>query len=135
MRCEYAGKEKGPAVTACISDDHISLDVLPDLGIPEGAWMKDGWELTPLVQPPTVSFFFNESSVNTFVCPLLLKLQKATLDSYEEGKLVPHFALTLKLKDTTSPQSLVQQIAFTGLQQSTSFTLLREPRSMNEKFD
>ena len=66
------------------------------------------------------------------MCTPILKLQKATLDSYEEGMLVPHFALTLKLKDTTSPQSLVQQIAFTGLQKSTSFTLLRDPKNINE---
>ena len=55
MRFEYGGKEKGPSTNACIKDDHISLDVLPDLGIPKGAWTKNGWELTPLVQPPVVS--------------------------------------------------------------------------------
>ena len=58
MKLEYGGKEKGPSTTAYISDNHISLDVLPDLGIPEGAWTNNGWELTPLVQPPIVNFKF-----------------------------------------------------------------------------
>ena len=62
----------------------------------------------------------------------LLKLRKTALDGYKTGQVVSHFALTLKLKDTTSPQSLKQQIAFTGLQHPTSFTLLREPKSINE---
>ena len=58
MRLEYGGREEGPSTTACIKDDHISLDVLPDIGIPKGSWTNNGWELIPLVRPPTVSFKF-----------------------------------------------------------------------------
>ena len=134
MRLEYGGQEKGPSTTACIKDDHISLDVLPDIGIPKGTWTKNGWELIPLVRPPTVSFkSYALRKLSTFVsCSLPLKLQKTSLDNYKEGQLVPHFALALRLKNTTNPQPLEQQIAFTGLQHPTCLTLLREPRSIKE---
>ena len=108
MRLEYGGKEKGPSTTACISDDHISLDVLPDLGIPEGSWTKNGWELTPLVQPPTVSFKFYALMKAQYLCVVFSSIEAAknsfrwlqrrttgaTLCSYTEVKKYRKFTIT-----------------------------------------
>ena len=49
MREKYDEKEEGPAIIACIKADEVSLDVKPDVGIPEQAWWNSGWKLTPLV--------------------------------------------------------------------------------------
>jgi hypothetical protein len=45
----YEDDEEGPTLSVCINADEVSLDVKPDVGIPEEEWYKDGWELTPLV--------------------------------------------------------------------------------------
>ena len=49
MKKKYEDDEEGPALSVCINADEVSLDVKPDVGIPEEEWYKDGWELTPLV--------------------------------------------------------------------------------------
>lgn len=57
-----------------------------------------------------------------------LQLQRNTLDDYKKGKLIPHFNLQLKLKEKTNPQALEQPIYFTGVQESTSMLISREPK-------
>ena len=55
------------------------------------------------------------------------QLQRRILESYEKGKLIPHFHIKLKLKDKTNPQALEQAIDFTGVQEPTSMLISREP--------
>ena len=46
----------GQTVAAKIEEDEISLH-RSDGGMPVSPWIKDGWELSPLILPPTVSVF------------------------------------------------------------------------------
>ena len=50
----YEGKQPGPSISVSMNSSEISMDVKPDVGIPEEAWETNGWRLTPLV-PATVS--------------------------------------------------------------------------------
>ena len=54
MENKYAGKEEGPSAIMCIEEEKISLTVPQSNGIPDNTWEKNGWELTPVVRPPTV---------------------------------------------------------------------------------
>ena len=124
MKKEYAGKEEGPSAIMCIEEDKISLNIQqPDVGIPDEAWETDGWELTPLLQPPTVRRnLFHSGNVLMYLTP---QLHRRILDGYKKGKSIPHFELNLKLKEKTNPRTLKQKIGFTGVQES--LIILMEP--------
>ena len=54
MSKKYEENEEGPFISVSINSSEISMDVRPDVGIPEDTWETNGWRLTPLV-PATVS--------------------------------------------------------------------------------
>jgi hypothetical protein len=115
VRKEYAGNEKGQFATGQITKEDISLEIPSppdDIGVSGGAWRKDGWELKLLKRPPKVQ-----------LCPL----QKFAVNSYEPGKVIPYFSIGMKLKDTSKPKSLEQELLFDGVEPSTIMTLSREP--------
>ena len=47
--------EEGQSIVAKIKKNEISLHQTDVDIIPEAPWIKDGWELSPLIKPPTVS--------------------------------------------------------------------------------
>ena len=47
--------EEGQSIVAKIKKNEISLYQTDVDIIPEAPWIKDGWELSPLIKPPTVS--------------------------------------------------------------------------------
>ena len=56
VRKKYKDKkaEEGQNVVANIEDNKISL-LRSEVGMPNCPWIKDGWKLSPLILPPTVS--------------------------------------------------------------------------------
>ena len=58
MYRERQGK-KGLEIQACLKEKTVSL-YIPDIGIPESTWEKDGWKLTPLTSPSVkpITFLF-----------------------------------------------------------------------------
>ena len=56
MYRERQGK-KGLEIQACLKERRVSLHI-PDIGIPESTWEKDGWNLTPLTSPSVYSITF-----------------------------------------------------------------------------
>ena len=103
VKKEYTGKKWGPSALMCLKEEKISLNVPSDK-----TWETNGWELTPLLRPPTVTWSNIVLNVS-----YSSQLQKKILESYKKGNLVPHFDLQLKLKDKTNPQTLEQTIGFT----------------------
>ena len=64
MKKEYCKKgDKGPTTTVYIEEEAISLSLTTDSGVTEVNRL--GWELTLLVQPPTVSYIAMYCSINT----------------------------------------------------------------------
>ena len=60
MENKYAGKEEGPFTVMYIKEEKISLNILqPSIGIPDKTWETNGWELTPVLRPPTVRNLFS----------------------------------------------------------------------------
>ena len=53
MRNEYKKWKKDQQICLQIRDTEVSYTV-PDIGVPEGTWSKDGWELDPVAVPPRV---------------------------------------------------------------------------------
>ena len=58
-----------------------------------------------------------------------LQLPKGTIDSYQPGQVIPHFAIQLKLKDNLNPRSLSQEVEFVGADSPNCIVLSRDPAS------
>ncbi|CAI8044649.1 hypothetical protein GBAR_LOCUS24750, partial [Geodia barretti] len=89
--------EKGLEIQACLKERTVSLHI-PDIGIPERTWEKDGWNLTPLTSP---------------------SLEKRYLEGYKPGRSIPFFAI--KLEEISPRQRLVQKVLFTGVEETKKF--------------
>ena len=63
MKNDYAGKEEGPSAIMCIANEKISLTVPQSNGIPDKTWEISGWELTPVLRPPTVRILLSWSKM------------------------------------------------------------------------
>ena len=50
--------EEGQSIVAKIKKNEISLHQTDVDIIPETPWIKNGWELSPLIKPPTVSILY-----------------------------------------------------------------------------
>ena len=60
MKENYARDEEGPRRSLHISKPEISLNVKPDVGIPQRPWHNNGWELTPLLPAVVSDTFFTK---------------------------------------------------------------------------
>ena len=126
MKEEYAGKEKeeGPMLSLRISKSKISLDVKPDVGIPQMPWHNNGWKLTPLKSAVVSDTCFSNYTIKLIS---LAQMEKESVDNYKPGKVIPHFSINLKLEDNSRPQSLSQQVELLGVKPTSFITILREP--------
>ena len=122
MREKYGEKEEGPAIIACIEADEVSLDIKPDIGIPEQAWWNSGWKLTPLksatVSDVPFSFIYIYSGFS------LNQLAKEFVDNYNPGEVIPYF--DIQLENILNTQSLSQKVEFIGVKQKTFIMISRE---------
>ena len=119
--------DKGPNTTVYIKEEAISLSLTTDRGstdIGVSKVKRHGWELRLLVRPPTVSWLLYCVLVSIIT---FLQLLKSILDSYEKGKLIPHFELNLTLREESNPQYFSQEVHFTGIHEPTSIVLSRDP--------
>ena len=60
--------EEGQSIVAKIRNNEVSLHKTDVDMIPEAPWRKDGWELSPLIRPPTVSYKIIASLLVEYVC-------------------------------------------------------------------
>jgi hypothetical protein len=56
-------------------------------------------------------------------------LQKKVVDNYKPGKVIPHFALKIKLENPLKPVSLSQKVEFLGVKQKPFILISRDPQS------
>ena len=124
----YEKGDEGPNTTVYIKEEAISLSFTTDrgsAGIGVSEVKRHGWELRLLVRPPTVSWLLYCVMVSII---MFLQLLKSILDSYEKGKLIPHFELNLTLRrEESNPQSFSQEVHFTGIHEPSSIVLSRDP--------
>ena len=50
----YGGMETGHNAIAQIEGNEVSLDILPDIGVPQTTWKNNGWELLSLTSPTVI---------------------------------------------------------------------------------
>ena len=55
-------------------------------------------------------------------------MQKEIID-YTPGRVIPYFALSIKLKDGTTPRPLRMHIHFDGLEKPDFINIARDPES------
>lgn len=48
------GMETGHDAIAQIEGNEVSLDILPDIGVPQTTWKNNGWELLSLKSPTVI---------------------------------------------------------------------------------
>ena len=58
-------------------------------------------------------------------------MAKETIDNYEQGKEIPYFALSMKLKDGATPRPLRKKIYFDGVGKPVYITIARNPGQYN----